>query len=470
VRGERLRVGARELELERQEQLLARERSLEQRAAQLLEQHALVRGVLVEQDEPALVLEHQIETERLAQIAQLGERERRGRRRVRLTRLLGREPAAEEAAREWEVRGVGRGGARRAREHRARCGRRPRAAAHGGADRAAQQVRHRARVAEAHLPLRRVHVHVDELRVDLQEHDGDRVAAGRQRVAVGIAHCELQQPVAHGPAVHVQVQVAGPRAEDVRGAREAAHGQARLGGVEGQQRRARVGRQHRDHPLARVGRRQEQERALAVALELETDVGSDQRHALEPAGDVTRLGRGALQELAPCRHLTEQLGDLERRALGARHGADPSDSGTLPHQLRAQRFALPARAHAHARDRSDARQRLAPEAERADALQVARFPDLAGGVAQERPLRVAARHAAAVVLHRDLVQPAAADGDANLCRPGVQRVLDQLLHDRRRALDHLARGDLVHELVGQEPHFGHRRPKVSCARKRPNRR
>src|SRR5205814_8100614 len=35
------------------------------------------------------------------------------------------------------------------------------------------------------------------------------------------------------------------------------------------------------------------------------------------------------------------------------------------------------------------------------------------------------------------------DFDDDLTRPGVERVLDQLLHDRRRSFDHLPGGDAV---------------------------
>jgi hypothetical protein len=34
-------------------------------------------------------------------------------------------------------------------------------------------------------------------------------------------------------------------------------------------------------------------------------------------------------------------------------------------------------------------------------------------------------------------------------RPGVDGIFDQFLHDRRRPLDHLARGDAVHQAGGQ---------------------
>ena len=53
--------------------------------------------------------------------------------------------------------------------------------------------------------------------------------------------------------------------------------------------------------------------------------------------------------------------------------------------------------------------------------------------------------AGAVVAHADQADPAVLDVDRHLARSGVERVLDQFLDDGRRALDDLARSDLVDE-------------------------
>ena len=60
---------------------------------------------------------------------------------------------------------------------------------------------------------------------------------------------------------------------------------------------------------------------------------------------------------------------------------------------------------------------------------------------------VVARHALGVV--RDAQQAPAAGLDVQLdaARAGVDGVLDEFLGDRGRALDHLARGDLVGDVV-----------------------
>src|SRR5262249_45288586 len=100
MRRECLGVGAGELEIERQQEVLALELVVDERTAQALEQDSLVRGVLVEEHEPRVTLEHEIQPERLTQEAQLRERERRA-RALRVTRSA--VLACEEAAREREV-------------------------------------------------------------------------------------------------------------------------------------------------------------------------------------------------------------------------------------------------------------------------------------------------------------------------------------------------------------------------------
>ena len=51
----------------------------------------------------------------------------------------------------------------------------------------------------------------------------------------------------------------------------------------------------------------------------------------------------------------------------------------------------------------------------------------------------------AVVRDPDQVLAAPLDRQVDAGGPGVDRVLEQLLDDARRPLDHLARGDLIHD-------------------------
>jgi len=58
--------------------------------------------------------------------------------------------------------------------------------------------------------------------------------------------------------------------------------------------------------------------------------------------------------------------------------------------------------------------------------------------------------AAAIIAYAHKPDAAALDVDLDAARPGIEAVLDELLDDGRRALDHLARGNLVDELIGED--------------------
>ena len=72
-------------------------------------------------------------------------------------------------------------------------------------------------------------------------------------------------------------------------------------------------------------------------------------------------------------------------------------------------------------------------------------------MARERERQLRGWNSAAVVAHAYQTDAAVLDVDRELPRTGIERVLDQFLDDRRRALDHLARGDLVDERAFEYP-------------------
>src|SRR5215471_11736590 len=70
---------------------------------------------------------------------------------------------------------------------------------------------------------------------------------------------------------------------------------------------------------------------------------------------------------------------------------------------------------------------------------------------------VVAYHAAPIIDDLDELLATRFDVDANAARAGIQRVLQQLFYDRRRALDHLAGSDLVGYIFGENVDAAHRR-------------
>ena len=80
---------------------------------------------------------------------------------------------------------------------------------------------------------------------------------------------------------------------------------------------------------------------------------------------------------------------------------------------------------------------------------------LAGGVALEGEQRIVAQHAAAIVDDADQPPAAALDLDADIGRSRIERVFEQFLDHGGGPLHHLAGGDLVGDLVGENADAAH---------------
>jgi len=107
------------------------------------------------------------------------------------------------------------------------------------------------------------------------------------------------------------------------------------------------------------------------------------------------------------------------------------------------------RRHGQVRHERHARQRLAPEPQRRDRLEVLERAQLAGRVPPRQQRQVARGDARAVVLHLQQAAAAVARGDGDAARARVEGVLEELLEGGGGALDDLARGDAVDRLEGE---------------------
>ena len=197
-------------------------------------------------------------------------------------------------------------------------------------------------------------------------------------------------------------------------------------------------------------RRMIRERA-SRGQQAEADVEPAERESLDQSLDLRQLGALGAQELAPRRHVEEQVAHLDRRArrVRLRHGL-ADDAVRRRDRARDRRVGL-ARDDSHARHRGDARQRLAAEAERAHRLEVLDPRQLARRVPREREHQFVGRDAGSVVAHAAQCRTAALDLDLDGARARVEAVLDQFLDHGRRALDDLAGRDLVDQLLGEDP-------------------
>ena len=84
-----------------------------------------------------------------------------------------------------------------------------------------------------------------------------------------------------------------------------------------------------------------------------------------------------------------------------------------------------------------------------DGVEIGLVGDLRGRVALEREVEVVAGHPRPVVGHADELAPRVLQLHGDGARAGVDGVFHQLLDHGGRALDDLARGDLVDELLGE---------------------
>ena len=192
---------------------------------------------------------------------------------------------------------------------------------------------------------------------------------------------------------------------------------------------------------ARCLAREAQARALA-GRQREADIRVRHGEALHDLGDGHVLGALRLQELEARRHAGEQIAHLDARAGIAGRRLHLALGAAIDGEREGLRRPARARQDRELRDRADRRQRLAAKAERADGEQIF-LGQLRGGMPLDRQQQIVRRHAAAVVGDADQRQPARRGDDLDLAGAGVERVLDQLLDDARRALDDLAGGDAI---------------------------
>ena len=302
-----------------------------------------------------------------------------------------------------------------------------------------------ARIAKAHLRLGRVHVDVDAFRRDIDEQQVGRLAATVQHVFVGRADGVADELVAHMAAVDVHVLLIGARARRGRRAGVAGDDQAAEVDAHRPALRHEAAAEHVAGPGAGVGAGPARD-ASAVVPEREGDVGPGQGVAAHGLEAMRQLGRLGLQELAPRRRGEKELAHLDAGAGRPRRRAELAAASVEPGRVRGLGGAAGER---DLGDRGDGRERLAAKAHRRHAFQVGEGGDLARRVAAQGGRQLVGRNAVAVVFHDDAAHAAAGKPHDDGGGARVDRVVDQLAHHRRRPLDHLAGGDLAHQLAGQ---------------------
>ncbi len=181
-----------------------------------------------------------------------------------------------------------------------------------------------------------------------------------------------------------------------------------------------------------------------VVGEREPDLRSGECEPFDRPREVRDLGPERLLELLPRRRVEEEV--LDRHARAHRRGGlallldkPAADHETVREQV--PRLPRDQREPAHGGDRGEG---LAAEAHGRDRGELVRAAELRGRVRQDGEPQVLGRHPGAVVGDADRRDRAGVrlHRDRDPRGAGVERVLDELLRDRGRPLDHLAGRDL----------------------------
>src|SRR2546422_7362365 len=286
------------------------------------------------------------------------------------------------------------------------------------------------------------------------QHDQRKAVAGEQRAIGGERGLE-QRGIAHRPAVDDDHDVVAAAAREVGRAREPVDAETVLGAVHAQEPLGERPAPDGAGPLAHVLRRRGRQRGAAVVGDAELHLGMRERELRERAQGGPELGRRRLEELEPRGRVEEEVAHLDARPRLSRHGQPLSDHPALARQPQPLGSAARAARHREPRDGRDRRQRLAAKAERRDGVEVRVARQLRRRLALDGPRQLLGRHAHAVVGHTHERRAAVAQVHRDGGGAGVKRVLDQLLGGRRRALDDLAGGDLVDQVIGEPSNAGH---------------
>ena len=100
-------------------------------------------------------------------------------------------------------------------------------------------------------------------------------------------------------------------------------------------------------------------------------------------------------------------------------------------------------------DRSDRGQGLATKTHGGNRFKVVQIADLAGGVATQGQWHVSGLQTDAIVFHADETNPAFDQTHHHLGSTGVQSVVHQFTHHRRRSFDHFTGGNLADQFIGE---------------------
>ncbi len=318
-----------------------------------------------------------------------------------------------------------------------------------------------------------VHVHPARVHVEKQRKERERLV--RQQLVVGFPDGVAEVPVLYIPAVHEQELVGlsalatGPGVDD-----EATHREFVKPVLDGDEHTVLIdlkqignsleqrleGVSERGRMLGEMWGRGVRRFALCggqvvqhpvLMLHLERDAGMGEGQRPKDVREMLELRGRRLQEVSARGHVVKQVSNRDRSAPRECTRANVHEVSPVDPYLRTDVVFDALGLQFNPGDGRDRRQRLSPEPERTDPIEVVNLPDLAGRVTLEAAAGVRAAHAASVVDHLNERAASIFDHELNRRCSSVDRVFDQFFRDRRRTLDDLPRRDLVGERVRHLP-------------------
>ena len=319
------------------------------------------------------------------------------------------------------------------------------------ADRADDQPAHHAGIAEAHLELRRMDVDVELGGVELEEERRDRKAVARQHVSIGGAERAGEQRIAERAAVDEQELLQRVGAMEGRQAGMAGEPRAlplrldRHGVLGGTPRPAPAPRARRDRLCPRAEDRAVRRSSPASVKRTFGCASASRRTTSVMAFASARSERRNFSRagVAKKRSRTSTCVPIARPAGTGARSRPPSTSIAQPCSSLACRDSIESRATAPTEASASPRKPSVAIAERSSPSS---FDVQCRATASDK---LVALHASPVVPDADKALSPAGGDDVDPLRTGIERILDELLHDARRALHHLAGSDAVDDVIGE---------------------
>ena len=318
-----------------------------------------------------------------------------------------------------------------------------------------------------------MHVDVDFVVGHLQKKQRRGKNCRRQDVAIGLVNSVENQPVAHQPTVHENVDSIAIHPLYVWARRKSTYRQRcffflRLecwlgdGRAEGSRNRwnfdqlfQRLPSEELIHAVGQLFRGRTVNDFLCRRRENKLLRWIRQRVMRDQRSDVAQL-RGVRLEKFPARGNTvKNVGDVDGRSRRKSRRFHSHEFSAGEFDARAFGFRFVARFQQQPRNRGDGRQSLPAKSQRAKREQIVGGFELARGVTFEGQQRVVVRHSMAIVDHADHALAANFHFDANGLRARVDGVLQQFFHHRRRPLDNFARRDFIRHCLRQYAYSAH---------------